>query len=110
MEFNLAEKLAIVKMVESVIMADGIVHDREINALGVLMKRLDFESNFLLKVRTIEMSQGIAILKDMIDDKKNALALILEEMAIADGHFHEKEMALILKTCQELGINAKKER
>lgn len=104
MEFNLVEKLAIVKFVESVIRADGIVHKKEINELSLLMKQLDFDSNFLLQARGIETKQGLLILNNMTNLKKKALASILEEMAIADGFIHEKEMEIIQKTCKAMGI------
>lgn len=104
MEFDLAEKLAIVKMVESVIRADGIVHQKEINALSLLMDRLDFDSNFLVKTRGIENVQGMAIVNKMTFVKKRKLASILEEMAIADGFVHEKELKIIIEACKEMGI------
>ncbi len=105
MEFNLAEKLAIVKMVESVIIADDIVHKGEMDALGTLMNHLGFDSNFILQARNIEMEQAISILNDMNLGKKRTLAKILKEMALADGFVHEKEMALILNTCASIGIS-----
>lgn len=106
MEFNLAEKLAIVKTIESIIMADGIVHKKELSALSVLMNRLDFDSNFLIQARGIETEQGMLILNNMTNVKKKSLANILEDMAMADGFVHEKEMAIILKTCKAMGILA----
>ena len=47
MKFEISEKLAIVNLVDSVIMADGEVHKGEINAFSDLMEVIDFDSNFL---------------------------------------------------------------
>ena len=96
-KFTLAEKLAIVQAVDSVILADGTVHKGEITALHKLMNRLDFDSNFILQARNVDPENGRLILRDMPNDKKEALATILEEMALADGFVHEKEAALISK-------------
>ncbi|EAR02476.1 hypothetical protein [Maribacter sp. HTCC2170] len=104
MEFNLAEKLAIVRVLESVIIADGIVHKNELNTLSDLMKRLDFDSNFLVQARAVATNQAILILNEMPDDKKKALASILDEMAMSDGFLHEKEVEVIIKTCTGMGI------
>ena len=104
MKFNLAEKLAIVKMIDEVIYADDIVHDGEINAMGRLMKLLDFDSNFILQSRNISNSQSLLVLNDMSKKKKRALMLILEKVAVADGFKHEKEVQLLFKIFSFIGI------
>ncbi|MEP3207995.1 MAG: hypothetical protein ABJN95_02340 [Maribacter sp.] len=102
--FSLAEKLAIVQALDSVIHADGTVHNGEINALSDLMNRIDFDSNFIVPARNLPPDQGLLIMKKMTLEKKKALALILEEMAIADGFVHEKEKALIVGIFASIGI------
>lgn len=37
-------------------------------------------------------------------EKKKELAKILEEVAIADNHLHEKEMILIIDVFKNIGI------
>ena len=107
MEFNLAEKLAIIKMIDSVIYADGVVHKAEIKELGQLMKHIDFDSSFIPFARNIESKQGLAILKDMTDEKKQALAKILEDLAKSDGFVHKKETALLLNVFSAIGVDYK---
>jgi uncharacterized tellurite resistance protein B-like protein len=104
MDFTLAEKLAIVHAVDAVMYADGIIHNGEIDALGLLMKYLDFDSNFLVQARNVAAKQGLLILDGMAEVKKEALAHILKEMARADGFVHEKEVALILNIFASIGI------
>ena len=104
MEFNLMEKLALVQAINSVILADGTVHNGEINALTQLMHRIDFDSNFMVQARNIDAEQGVSILNGMPDEKKKALAAILEEVAIADGFVNEKETALMLSIFSAMGI------
>lgn len=69
-EFSVVEKLAIVNAVDSVILADGHVHNAEINALGILMRHIDFDSNFIIHARNIEAKQSISILRGMLHEKK----------------------------------------
>jgi len=104
MEFTLAEKLAIVHAVDGVMHADGIIHDGEISALGLLMKRIDFDSNFIVQARNVAAKQGLLILDGMTDIKKEALAHILQDMAKADGFVHETEIKLILNIFASIGI------
>ncbi|MFD0796196.1 TerB family tellurite resistance protein [Maribacter chungangensis] len=95
MELNLAEKLAIIKMIYSMVHADGIVHSGEINEVGKLMKLIDFDSNQIQYAQNIEESQSVAILQKMTDDKKKGLTKILEDLAKSDGFVHEKEIELL---------------
>ncbi|MEP3372982.1 MAG: TerB family tellurite resistance protein [Maribacter dokdonensis] len=107
MEFDISEKLAIVHLIDSVIVADGKVHEGEINALSKLMPIIDFDSNFLIQARTIDIDQSVLILKEMTEDKKSKLAEILEEVAISDGYVHEKESDVIRHVFSEIGVSKK---
>ncbi|HAF76459.1 MAG TPA: hypothetical protein DCG42_03985 [Maribacter sp.] len=107
MEFDISEKLAIVHLIDSVIIADGKVHEGEINALSKLMPIIDFDSNFLIQARTIDIDQSVLILKEMTEDKKSKLVEILEEVAISDGYVHEKESDVIRHVFSEIGVSKK---
>lgn len=102
--FSLAEKLAIVQALDSVIFADGSVHSGEINTLSELMHRLDFDSNFIVQARNLSPEQGILVLENMSEEKKLIISEILQEMALADGFLHNKEKSLILGICEAIGI------
>lgn len=102
--FSLAEKFAVVKALDALILVDGKVHDEEINILTEFMRRIDFDSNFIVQARNIATKQCAIILQAMPDDKKIALAHILEEMAIADGFVNEKESDLITTILSTIGI------
>lgn len=105
MNFNLAEKLAIVKVIDSVIHADGIVHNGEIDILSKLMYIIDFDSNFLIYSRNIDIEQGTLIMNSMPIDKKKKVKEILEQVAISDGFVHEKEKQLLSKLYSSIGIS-----
>ncbi|MDO6470761.1 TerB family tellurite resistance protein [Maribacter sp. 1_MG-2023] len=107
MEFEISEKLAMVHLIDSVIVADGEVHNGEINALTKLMTIIDFDSNFLIQARSIDIEQSVNILKDMPEDKKSNLAQILKDVAISDGYIHEKESDVIRHVFSEIGLSKK---
>lgn len=105
--FSLVEKFAIVQAVDAVIVADGEIHNGEIDALGTLMRLIDFETNFILQARNMSLEQGHAVLREMSPKKKRTLAIILEEIAISDGFIHEKESSLISSILESIGLNQK---
>ncbi|MCK5441458.1 MAG: TerB family tellurite resistance protein [Maribacter sp.] len=105
MDFSLAEKLAVVKAIDEVIKVDGQVKTEEINFLSQLMNVLKFDRNLVEEARQITAEDGLQVLKGMTDKKKNALAVLLNEMANADGVFKEDEYRLIFNLLLEVGIN-----
>ncbi len=105
MEFDLEEKLAIVKMIDSIIYADGEVHPAEIEELNYLKERIGFDSTFIEQARNITKTLSTEILKAMPHEKKVALGEILTEMANADGLIHIKEINFIFDICNTIGID-----
>lgn len=106
MEFNLSEKLAIVYLIDSLIIADGKVHKGEINILSKLMKVLDFDSNFLIQARNLETEYSIDMLKGISYEKKKKLIALLQDVAMSDGFVHEKENRLLQHVSSAIGLGA----
>lgn len=102
--FILAEKLAIVHLVDAVILVDGQVHKGEIGAITQLMKIIDFDSNFIEQARNINIEQAFMLLIKMSDDKKKTLKAILEMIAISDGFVHRKETDLMARVFKSIGM------
>lgn len=95
MELNLAEKLAVVKMIHSMVKADGVVHPKEIDTVKELMVRIDFDNHQIALAQDIEQDQALAILRKMTKPKKNSVVKALKEIAQSDGFVHEKELELL---------------
>ena len=104
MEFNLAEKLAIVKAIDKVILADQKVAKGEMAYLGQLMKLLNFDSEFVEEARKFHMKQANLILEGLSEPKKHSLAIMLHEMAYANGYLGKKEIR-VLFLCSKLWVS-----
>lgn len=96
MEFNLAEKLAIVKAIDEVILSDGQVKMGEIRIMNKLSGILDFNMDLIQNARNIDARECMSILRSMPNKKKHALTVLLSEAANADGSVNEKELSLIM--------------
>lgn len=104
MEFNLAEKLAIVKAIDKVILADQEVARGEMKYLGQLMKILDFDSEFVEEARKFHIKQANAILEGLSEPKKHSLGIMLHEMAYADGYLGKEEVKVLFSMFETAGI------
>ena len=97
MEFNLAEKLGILKAVDQVILADDKIYEGEAIFVSQLSNVLGFSAEIYRKAREIEYEEAMGILRAMSNDKKDALAIMLNEAANADGRVGEEELKTIYR-------------
>ena len=104
MEFNVAEKLAVVKAIDKVILADEKIAKGEMVYLGQLMKLMNFDSEFVEEARKFNVKQANAILEDLTEAKKHSLAIMLHEMAYADGDLGKEEMDILFSEFENAGI------
>lgn len=104
MEFNLAEKLAIVKAIDNVILADEKIAKGELVYLGQLMKLLKFDSEFVEEARKFNVKQAGVILEGLSQPKKHSLAIMLHEMAYADGDMDPEEIKVLFSLFEKAGI------
>ena len=108
MDFNLVEKLAIVKLIDKVILADKVVAKEEMAYLGQLMKLLDIDSHFVEEARKFNMKQANLILENLSEPKKHSIAIMMYEMAYADGEMDKKEMDILFSVFENVGIKIAK--
>ena len=103
MNYNLAEKLAIIKAIEEVILADGQIENSELDFMSQLMQILRFDHSLIKQSRDISNKEYKSILKEMPSNKKHALAVLLKETGSADGNLNKKERKLITKILKKAG-------
>lgn len=110
MNFNLAEKLAIVKAIDNVILADTKIEKGEMAYLGQLMKLMDFDSALVEEARKFNINQANTIMKTMSEPKKHSLAIMLHEMAYADGNLANEESKILVSVFEHMGIKLENAR
>lgn len=104
MEFNLMEKLAVIKAVDEVIQIDETVKKGEVNYMDRLAERLGFDADLLAEARNVEAAEALAVLQAMPDTQKQTLARLLNEAANADGVVDEREIRFIYRVFSAAGI------
>lgn len=105
MKFNLAEKLGILKAIDQVIMADDNIYEGEAVFVSQLSNVMGFSAEIFEKAREVELEEAMAILEAMSRDKKEALTIILNEAANADGRVGEEELKIIYRIFTRIGID-----
>ena len=105
MNFSETEKIAIGKVMKELMEADGKVEAGEVNYLVELNKSIGLSPDLLEESDDLTFRTSLTMLRDMDEEKKEALELILGDMALADGHFAEEEYTLIFNILSSVGID-----
>jgi len=104
-EFNLAEKLGILKAIDKVIMADDNIYEGEAIFVSQLSNVMGFSAEIYKKAREVPLEEALAILSVMSRGKKEALAIMLNEAANADGRVGEEELKTIYRIFTRIGVD-----
>ncbi|SFR34108.1 Tellurite resistance protein TerB [Robiginitalea myxolifaciens] len=107
MEFNLLEKLAVLKAIDEVIQMDQEIKLGEVKFMDRLSEAMDFDPALVLEARRAEPAEAIAVLKAMPEPQKQTLARLMNEAANADGEVDEREIQFIYRVFNAAGIDLK---
>lgn len=102
MEFTYTEKKAMAHMLLQLAKQDGHIDNNEIN---VIKNALSVNEALIMESAKVQMMDAIDTVKAMNAEQKMAFALIVIEVARADGFMHPKEMELADKYFALTGIS-----
>jgi len=103
MNFDHAEKMAVVKAIAETIVLDDHYKVGELMYLDELMNTLDFDVQFIEKAKELSSEKTVQVLQKMTKEKKEALIIIIDKMTESDGAVHEKENEFLVNLIQMLG-------
>ena len=103
MNFDHAEKMAVVKAIAETIVLDDHYKIGELVYLDELMNTLDFDIQFMEKAKELSSEKTVQVLQSMTKEKKEALIIIIDKMTESDGAVHEKENEFLVNLIQMLG-------
>ncbi|GAH00125.1 unnamed protein product, partial [marine sediment metagenome] len=103
--YSLIEKLAIVKTLDEIILADEKIDPGEEELLKKIMHRLEFNKDFVPEARKMRNDNSLNILSGMSPVKKKDFAKMMHEIAIVDGTVDDVEVNLIISIYREVGID-----
>ena len=103
MNFDQAEKMAIVKAIAETIVLDGHYKVGELMYLDELMNTLDFDAQFMEKAKQLSSEKTVQVLQNMTKEKKEALIIMIDKMTESDGAVHENEKEFLVNLIRILG-------
>lgn len=104
-EFTQTEKLGVLKAIDQVLRVDDRIYEGESFFVSQLSKVVDFDRNLFDQARAMNLHEAIDVLREMSDEKKEALAAMLNEAANADGKVQEAELKTIYDIFSRAGMD-----
>ena len=105
MEFNQLEKLGVLKAIDQVLRVDDRIYEGESFFISQLSRVVDFDRDLFEKARNMKLEDAIDVLREMPDYKKEALAVMLNQAANADGKVQEDELRTIHDIFSRAGVD-----
>ncbi len=96
MNFDQAEKIAVVKVIAETIVLDDQYKVGELMYLDELMKTLDFDVQYMEKAKLLSSEKTVQVLQNMTKEKKEALIIMIDKMTESDGAVHHKEKEFLV--------------
>jgi uncharacterized tellurite resistance protein B-like protein len=103
MNFDQAEKMAVVKAIAETIVLDDQYKVGELMYLDELMNTLDFDVQYMEKAKQLSSEKTVKVLQNMTKEKKEALIIMIDKMTESDGAVHQKEKEFLVNLIQMLG-------
>ncbi len=97
MSFTHEEKKAISKILGDLIRADGKVDVGEAEILYLISSELGVNTQIQNEAMKMKSEDAIAVLRNLPDAKRAAVARFMHRMADSDGKLDPKEMDIILE-------------
>ena len=108
MTFTTNEQLAIAHVLNHIVMADGRVEHSEIMYFYKLNEEIGLDLEIINQSRYLETQDSINTLKNMSVEKKKGFAIMMREMAEADGNFDSAEREIYRAVFMAAGIDVVK--
>jgi len=102
--FTKEEKIAISNILILLVTIDSEIADEEVMFLAQLRKVLNLDDEIIEKAKDQEYLASLQIIDKMGEAQKDALAMLMIEMAKADGEVSAEEYTLVLFVARICGL------
>ena len=103
-EFTYTEKIAVVKVLNEILKADNIVHEKEIEYLNDVISSFGLDENCKAEIDSLIILQALSTIREMMVDKKATVAQMMGKMIVIDEDINYNEVKLYNALCESCNI------
>lgn len=98
------EKIAVIKILNEILKADGVTHEKEIEYLNSIIASFDLNKSHWADVDALITLQAMDIIRGMSVDKKVMVAQLMGKMIVVDNDINYNEVKLYNTICESCNI------
>ena len=103
-ELTYIEKIAVVKVLNEILIADNFTHEKEIEYMNDVISSYDLEENYKTEVDALITLQALSTIREMTVDKKSMVAQMMGKMIVIDKDINYNEVKLYNAFCESCNI------
>ncbi len=104
-ELTFTEKIAVVKVLNEILKADNIIHEKEIEYMKDIISFYGLEENYNAEIDALITLQALSTIREMSVDKKNMVAQMMGKMIVIDKDINYNEVKLYNAFCKSCDID-----
>lgn len=102
---NFEAKLAALKVLDEILLADGKVNNNEIAFLNSAISMFELSDDVIHKIKEFHLLHALEIIKELDLEQRNHIASLMGKMIIVDGDINYNEVRLYNHVCDYCGIS-----
>lgn len=103
-ELTYKEKIAVVKVLNEILKADNITHEKEIEYMNNIISSFGLEENHKTEVDELITLQALSTIRETTVEKKSMVAQMMGKMIVIDEDINYNEVKLYNAFCESCGI------
>lgn len=103
-ELTYIEKIAVVKVLNEILKADNITHEKEVEYMNDIISSFVLEENYKADVDALITLQALSTIREMTVEKKSMVAQMMGKMIVIDKDINYNEVKLYNAFCESCDI------
>lgn len=99
-ELTYIEKIAVFKVLNEILKADNITHEKEIEYMNNVISSYGLEENYRTEVDALITLQALSTIREMTVEKKSMVAQMMGKMIVIDEDINYNEVKLYNAFCE----------
>ncbi len=103
-QFTYNAKIAVIKVLNEILNADNVVHEKEIKYLNEVIQDFGLEVTYEEDVKALMTLQALATIRELNVEQKEMVAKMMGKMIVIDNDINYNEVKLYNAFCESCNI------
>ena len=103
-ELTYNAKLAVVKVLNEILNADNVVHEKEVQYMNEVIQDFGLEAKYEDEVKALMTLQALATIRELNVEQKEKVAKMMGKMIVIDNDINYNEVKLYNTFCESCNI------